>query len=93
MGEYDSSLKKVDLTLSDGIDICDVVTVSYRFDSAWINKVELMLTNYYDTEEFNELYSYDGSDFGDESYTQTDEFSVVIEDGNVWKAGRFVLPY
>ena len=36
---------------------------------------------------------YDGSDFGDESYTQTDEFSVVIEDGNVWKAGRFVLPY
>lgn len=36
---------------------------------------------------------YDGSDFGEESYTQTDDFSVVIEDGNVWKAGQFTLPY
>ena len=35
---------------------------------------------------------YDGSDFGEESYTETDNFSVVIEDG-VWKAGEFVLPY
>ena len=35
---------------------------------------------------------YDGSDYGDESYTETDDFSVVIENG-VWKAGQFVLPY
>lgn len=36
---------------------------------------------------------YDGSDFGDESYTETADFSVVIENGNVWKAGQFTLPY
>ena len=36
---------------------------------------------------------YDGSDFDQESYTETDDFSVVIENGNVWKAGQFTLPY
>ncbi len=35
---------------------------------------------------------YDGSDFGDESYSETDTFSVVI-DGDTWKAGKFTLPY
>ena len=64
MGEYDTSLKKVDLTLNDEIDISDVVTVSYRFDPEWINKVELMFTNYYDTEEFEQKYTYNGDDLG-----------------------------
>lgn len=35
---------------------------------------------------------YDGSDFGDESYSETDTFSMVLEDG-IWKAGKFTLPY
>ncbi|MBO4423262.1 MAG: type I pullulanase [Clostridia bacterium] len=64
MGEYDSSLKKTELILSDEIDISDVVTVSYRFDPTWINKVELMFTNYYDTEEFDRKYAYEGDDLG-----------------------------
>ena len=64
MGEYDPSFKMVDLILADGIDLCDTVTVSYRFDASWINKVELMMTNYFDTEEFNERYAYDGNDLG-----------------------------
>ena len=64
MGEYDPSLKKVDLELKDDLDICDVVTVSYRFDPQWINSVELMMTYYYDREEFNERYAYDGDDLG-----------------------------
>lgn len=65
MGEYDASLKRVDLNLNgDGIDLCDVVKVSYRFDPTWINQVGLMFTNYYDTEEFNEKYDYDGTDLG-----------------------------
>lgn len=64
MGEYDGSLKKTELTLKDDIDISDVVTVSYRFDPEWINKVELMFTNYFDTEEFNSKYAYDGNDLG-----------------------------
>lgn len=36
---------------------------------------------------------YDGSDFGQESYTETETFSAVIENGSVWKAGKFRLPY
>ncbi len=64
MGEYDASLKKADLTLKDDIDISDVVTVSYRFDPTWINKAELMFTNYYDTEEFDQKYAYTGNDLG-----------------------------
>ena len=64
LDKFDSTLKKVDLILSDDIDISDVVTVSYRFDPTWINKVSLMLTNYYDTEEFEQKYSYTGSDLG-----------------------------
>lgn len=36
---------------------------------------------------------YDGSDYGDGAHTETEEFSAVIENGNVWKAGKFKLPY
>ncbi|MBP5254554.1 MAG: type I pullulanase, partial [Lachnospiraceae bacterium] len=64
MGEYDASLKKADLTLKKDIDIADVVTVSYRFDPAWTQQVELMMTNYFGTEEFDARYGYDGNDLG-----------------------------
>ncbi|MBP5378352.1 MAG: hypothetical protein J6Y64_02285 [Ruminococcus sp.] len=36
---------------------------------------------------------YDGTDYGDESYTETEDFSVVIGSDNVWKVGNFNLPY
>lgn len=36
---------------------------------------------------------YDGSDFGQEAYAETETFSAVIEGGSVWKAGQFRLPY
>ncbi len=64
MGEYDTTLKMVNLELADPVDLCDVVTVSYRFDASWINKVGLMMTYYFDTAEFNEKYIYDGDDLG-----------------------------
>ena len=35
---------------------------------------------------------YDGSDFSDEAYSETDTFSMVFEDG-IWKVGKFTLPY
>lgn len=65
MGEYDTTLRRVNLELKGySIDLCDVATVSYRFDPTWINEVGLMMTNYYDTDEFNEKYAYDGTDLG-----------------------------
>ncbi len=81
MGEYDSSLNRVDLTLKDDIDISDVVAVRYRFDSSWINKVELMMTNYFDTEEFNLRYAYDGDDLG---VTFDNEDSPTATTFKVW---------
>lgn len=64
MGEYDETLKMVNLELKDDINLSDSVVVSYRFDSSWINKVELMMTNFFDTDEFNEKYGYAGNDLG-----------------------------
>ena len=81
MNEYDTSLKRVDLALSDGVELSDVVTVAYRFDSAWINKVDLMMTNYFDTDEFNERYAYDGNDLG---VTFDDETNVKATTFKVW---------
>ena len=78
---YDASLKKADLVLSDQIDISDVVTVSYRFDPTWINKVELMFTGYFDTEEFEQKYFYDGDDLG---ATFDDETNVSKTTFKVW---------
>ncbi len=64
MEEYDADTKRTNLTLSQDIDLCDIVTIGYRFDPSWTCKVELMMTNYYDTDEFNERYAYDGEDLG-----------------------------
>lgn len=64
MGEFDTDLKSVPLTLKKDIDIKDVVKISYRFDKSWINEVDLMLTGYYDTEEFISRYTYTGTDLG-----------------------------
>ena len=36
---------------------------------------------------------YDGSDFGEEAYTEKRDFSAVIDADGVWKAGQFTLPY
>ena len=101
MGEYDASLKKVDLTLKDAIDICDVVTVSYRFDPQWIQENSLMITNYYDTDEFNELYAYDGDDLGvtfdDEAHPTATTFKVWAPTSskvvlNIYDSGNYEDP-
>ncbi len=82
LGEYDSSLMRVNLELKGkGIDLCDVVTVSYRFDPTWINQVGLMMTNYFDTEEFIEKYAYDGEDLG---ATFDDETNPTKTTFKVW---------
>ena len=80
MGEYDPEFKRVDLTLKDDIDISDVLTVGYRFDAEWTCIVDLMMTNYFSTDEFNERYAYDGDDLGvsfdDENDVRSTTFKV-----------------
>ena len=78
---YDKSLKRADLKLPREIAISDVVTVSYRFDPEWINKVELMYTSYFDTEEFEQKYAYTGNDLG---VTFDDETNVRSTTFKVW---------
>ena len=36
---------------------------------------------------------YSGSDYGEGAHTESDQFSAVIGSDNVWKAGKFTLPY
>lgn len=36
---------------------------------------------------------YNGSDYGEGAHTESEEFSAVIGSDNVWKAGKFTLPY
>lgn len=82
LGEYDPSLKRVDLKLNGRtIDLADVVTVSYRFDPTWINEVGLMMTNYFDTEEFNRKYGYDGEDLGATFDDETNPTKTIFK---VW---------
>ncbi len=80
MGEYDADLKTVPITLKKEVGIRDAVKISYRFDKSWINEVDLMLTNYFDTAEFNEKYTYTGDDLG-----------VTFDDEKVPKATTFKL--
>ena len=80
VGEYDPEFKRVDLTLKDGIEVSDVLTVGYRFDPSWTCLVDLMMTNYFSTDEFNERYAYDGDDLGvsfdDENAPRATTFKV-----------------
>ncbi len=98
MGDYDPTLMRTDLTLQDEIDLCDVVTVRYRFDKSWIQETGLMMTNYYDTEEFNEKYAYDGDDLGvtfdDEDQPKATTFKVWAPTStelilNLYKSGDY----
>lgn len=54
-----------------------ITTVNSRSDS----EITFTVENYYD-----------GTDWGDPAYTETDTFSMVLEDG-AWRADQFVLPY
>ena len=82
LGEYDTALNRVNLELNgDGIELSDVVQVSYRFDPTWINQVGLMFTNYYDTAEFNEKYAYDGDDLGATFDSETNPTATTFK---VW---------
>lgn len=64
MSEYNSKAKSVSLLLNDDLDISDTIEVSYKFDSTWINEVPLMITTYFDTDEFKNNYNYSGDDLG-----------------------------
>ena len=62
--EYDDTKKKATLELKDKLDITDTIKVFYKFDSEWTNEVPLMITSYFDTQEFKTNYSYTGNDLG-----------------------------
>jgi len=68
----DSATKKVanviygecNLAFKKDIQLSDVVRVSYKFSSNFTDSSVMLLTKYFDTEEFVDLYSYTGDDLG-----------------------------
>ncbi len=61
---YDPSLIGATITLKDSIKLTDKVDISYYFDPEWTDTTRMLLTSYFDSEEFIENYTYDGSDLG-----------------------------
>ena len=62
--DYKSSTKTAELILADEIDITKPFVVKFKFDKNWTDSVSLMITSYYDTDSFEQKYSYSGDDLG-----------------------------
>ena len=54
----------VHLVLKDNLNLSDKVVVKYKFDKSWTDESVMLITTYFDTEEFKNNYSYTGDDLG-----------------------------
>ena len=59
-----SNTISIKLTLNEYLKLTDDIDVSYVFDSSWTDSVKLLITSYFDSEEFKKNYAYNGSDLG-----------------------------
>lgn len=64
VGKYDTKKKSVVLTFKDDILLTDLVKVSYKFDKNWTDVKDVMITSYFDSKEFTDMYTYTGNDLG-----------------------------
>lgn len=61
---YDVSLIGATLTFKNNIKLTDKVDISYYFDPEWTDTTTMILTSFFDSEEFIDNYTYDGTDLG-----------------------------
>ena len=54
----------VTLTFTESINLSKNVEISYQFDETWTDKTSLLLTEYFDSDEFKTNYTYTGNDLG-----------------------------
>ncbi|MDD5933893.1 MAG: type I pullulanase [bacterium] len=64
LGEYNEKSKKLTIELNNEIDLSSTIEVTYKFDNDWTDKKTVMVTSYFDTEEFGEKYNYSSDDLG-----------------------------
>ena len=68
MGEYNKSKTglggNLHLILKENLKLSDKVVVKYKFDKTWTDESVMLITTYFDTDEFKNSYSYDGNDLG-----------------------------
>ena len=68
MTEYKKSSSSdtgsVYLELKDALKLSDKVVVKYKFDKTWTDESTMIITTYFDTDEFKNNYSYTGDDLG-----------------------------
>ncbi len=74
-----SSTYRVALTFTEKLDWTKTIQVGYEFDSDWIDRVSMLVANYYDSDEFVSDYTYDGelgAILDDESAPSSTTFKV-----------------
>ena len=73
---FNSYSKEVMLNLSEQLDITKTMTVYYKIDNDTEIKTKIIITTYFDSDEFKNAYTYNGNDLGvsfdnDEMATKT----------------------
>ncbi len=61
---FNTYSKEVTLTLSEQLDITKTMTVSYKIDNDTEIKTKIVITTYFDSDEFKNAYTYTGNDLG-----------------------------
>lgn len=64
LGEYNEKSKRLIIELDKEIDLSSTLEVTYKFDSKWTDKKSVMVTSYFDSDEFGEKYNYSNDDLG-----------------------------
>ena len=67
VNNYEVELSKsttAEVTFTEPLDLSKAVVISYAFDDDWTDKTEMLITKYYDSQEFKDTYLYDGEDLG-----------------------------
>ena len=81
VGSYDKKYGGVDLTFEGDLDLSKEIIVSYRFDDTWTDSTTMVITTYFESEEFRNKYDYDGKDLG---VSFDDETNVTKTIFKVW---------
>ena len=64
IADYEKSANATNINLQSDIDISDIYEIEYKFNDKSIDRVGLLITNYFDDQDFVSKYVYTGNDLG-----------------------------
>ena len=64
IADYNKKSKLSVISMNNKLDITKTVKVSYKFSDDVVDEVDLLITNYFDSDEFVTNYTYNGDDLG-----------------------------